>query len=549
MTTAILNPSKSPSGHEPADGPLAQARKYSELFQRSEIDLSCRYPVLAFFVSGVFWLLVGSILAMLASIKMHNPHFLSDWSWLTFGRVRPAHLSTVAFGWGAMTGLGTLIWLMCRLCRTPLRFPAMLVIAAGTWNIGMICGTACLLTGYTTGIEWIEFPLWVGFILFVSFALVGIWAMYTFGARHAGHVYVSQWYLFGAIFWFPWLYATVYILEYLVPVKGVSQETIHWWFGHNALGVFFTPIGLATIYYLIPKVIGKPIYSYYLSILGFWSLALFYNWAGAHHIIGGPVPAWLVTVSIVGSMMMFIPVTTTAINHHMTTYKNFGVLRYSPTLRFTVFGAMSYTVVSVQGSLMSLKVYNEPFHFTHHTIAHAHLGLYGFYTMVLFGALYYIVPRLTAREWASSRTIRFHFWSCAIGILIYFVLLSIGGMIQGFEMNQAGDSLFKLMHSHGWWTGTKLFVEGFKYKNGAVPFIEIVENTRPWLISRSIGGGLMALGHFAFAGLFLVNLLGIGPKRQGPTLLRSDEEGYRKALQGDEGTEHDEPSEGNMARA
>ena len=163
------------------------------------------------------------------------------------------------------------------------------------------------------------------------------------------------------------------------------------------LGTFFTPIGLAAIYYIIPKVLGRPVYSYYLSILGFWSLALFYNWAGAHHIIGGPVPAWLTTVSIIGSMMMFIPVTTTAINFHMTMRGHFGVLRYSPSLRFVVFGAVCYTIVSAQGSIMALRVINEPTHFTHHTIGHAHLGLYAFYTMVIFGCMYYIIPRLTGR--------------------------------------------------------------------------------------------------------------------------------------------------------
>lgn len=498
---------------------------------RAEIDRSCRYPVLLFYASAVFWLLVGTVLALISSIKLHHPQFLSDAAWLSFGRVRPAHLDMVAFGWSAMAGLGTAIWLMCRLCRVPLRYPPMLVLAGINWNVAVAWGLIEVLRGNSTGIEWIEFPTHIAFMLFVSFALVGVWAMMTFATRREGHVYVSLWYIFGAIFWFPWVYATVQFLMVLTPVRGVSQESIHWWFGHNVLGVFFTPLGLATIYYMIPKVIGRPIYSYYLSILGFWSLALFYNWAGGHHLVGGPIPAWLITISAVASIMMFIPVIATAINHHMTAYKHFEVLKFSPTLRFTVFGAMAYTVVSFQGSMMSVRIFNEPMHFTHHTIAHAHLGLYGFYTMVMFGAMYYIVPRLTGREWASARLIRTHFWATAIGISAMFVLLTIGGFIQGFELHQAKAPLGEYIGKQGYVSGVIQFVSDFKTKQDhPVDFLKVVHDTRPWLLIRSGTGILLALGHIAFAILIYLNLTGSGRKREGPTLFSADAQGYRQAI-------------------
>ncbi len=500
--------------------------------QRAEIDASCRVPVLLFYGSATFWLIVGTVFGLVSSIKLHSPNFLTDAAWLSFGRIRPAHLDVVAFGWSSMAGLGTALWLFCRLCRVPLRFPAVIVIAAVLWNLGVLVGTGAVLAGQSTGIEWIEYPHYATFLLFIAFALVAVWALITFGQRRPGHVYVSLWYLFGAMFWFPWVYATVQLLTASpLMVKGVPQESIHWWFGHNVLGVFFTPIGLATIYYLIPKVIGRPIYSYYLSILGFWSLALFYNWAGAHHLVGGPIPAWLVTVSIVGSMMMFIPVATTALNHHMTTYKHFGVLKFSPTLRFVVFGAMAYTLVSFQGSLMSIRVFNEPFHFTHHTIAHAHLGLYAFYTMVMFGAMYYVVPRLTGREWASGRLIKLHFWATSVGIGVMFLVLTLGGMIQGFELNQAAKPLGELVHNNGLIAGLREFFHGFKAKQDLpIPFLSVVRDTIPWLWARSASGILLFVGHFAFAALVLANLLGRGANRVGPTLFHEDGEGYRRSL-------------------
>jgi len=250
----------------------------------------------------------------------------------------------------------------------------------------------------------------------------------------------------------------------------VVQAATNWWFAHNVLGLWFTPIGLAAVYYLLPKVLGRPIHSYYLSILGFWTLALFYNWAGTHHLIGGPLPAWLITVGIVGSLMMVIPVTTVAINHHMTTRGHFHRLRTSPTLRFIVFGAMSYTVVSFQGSLQSLRWFNEVTHFTHYTVAHAHLGVYAFFTMAMFGSIYYIAPRLTGREWHSAALIKVHFWGTALGILLYWIGLSFGGVVQGLRLDDPD-----------------------------VPFLDVVSGTLPFLWSRTCAGVLITVGHVAFA--------------------------------------------------
>src|SRR5262249_40246941 len=270
------------------------------------------------------------------------------------------------------------------------------------------------------------------------------------------------------------------------PATGVVQATTNWWFAHNVLGLWITPVGVGAAYYLIPKIIGRPVHSYYLSIIGFWSLALFYSWAGMHHLIGGPIPAWLVTASVVGSMMMFVPVIAVAVNHHMTMLDSFHQLKYSPALRFTVFGAIAYTAVSAQGAIEALKDFSEVAHFTHYTVAHAHLGVYGFFAMIMFGLMYYMVPRLTGREWASSALIRVHFWCSAVGITIYFVSLSIGGWWQGRMMN-----------------------------NPNVTFDRIIAYLRPFLALRSVGGGLMGTGHLAFAILLTMNLMGWGRQRSG----------------------------------
>lgn len=503
--------------------PAPQAAERPDRLTVAAIDRSCALPCIVFFASSLFWLLLGTLLGLLASLKLHHPWLLADTAWLTFGRVRPGHLNAIAFGWSSMAGIGVMLWLMCRLCGVTLPHPRALLVAAAVWNAGVALGTVSILAGGSLGIEWLEFPTQAAFLLFVAFAMISLWAMVVFAKRTKEHVYVSQWYLFGALFWFPWLYATVQLLLVLIPVKGVTQAAITWWFGHNVLGLWFTPIGLATAYYLIPKVTGRPIYSYYLSILGFWTLALFYNWAGMHHLIAGPIPAWLITVSIVGSMMMIIPVATVAVNHHMTMRGSFRLLKFSPTLRFVVFGAMSYTAVSLQGSLLALRVYNEPFHFTHNTIAHAHLGLYAFYTMIMFGAMYYIIPRLTGREWSSSRLIKVHWWGTAGGILLMFVVLTAGGMIQGLEMNQASASLGSRIDEHGLFGGLSAWFDGFKERNGAVPFMEIVRGTLPWLAARSLSGVMILIGHVAFFVLVVRSVHAWGRQRKEPAMFYEED--------------------------
>jgi cytochrome c oxidase cbb3-type subunit 1 len=455
-------------------------------------------PVLVFFGTALFWLLAGTVLALAASIKLHTPGFLAGHDWLTFGRVRPAHVNSVIYGWGSLTGFAVMVWLMARLSWAEVRYPSLLVAGGVLWNVGVAIGTVAILAGQGTAVEYLEYPIYVPPILVAGYALIAVWSMVIFRDRREKEVYVSQWYLLGALFWLPWLYITANLLLFWFPVSGVVQGSVLWWYGHTVMGLWFTPLGLAAAYYLIPKVIGRPIYSYYLGIIGFWALALFYVWLGSHHLVGGPFPAWLITAGIVGSLMMFIPVGATAINHHMTMIGHFGTLKYSPTLRFVVFGAMSYTVVSVQGSLEALRDVNEVTHFTHYTIGHAHLAMYAFYTMVMFGAMYYIVPRLTGWEWASARLIRVHFWFTAIGISIYVVLFTWGGWFQGI-----------LLH--------RLDADG-----KTVPFMDVVEYTRPYLVGRSVGGGLIAVGHLAFVVLFILNLVRYGSRRPGPTLLHEE---------------------------
>lgn len=453
----------------------------ADLHARREADLSSRGPVLAFLRGAIFWLLVGSLLGLVASLKLTFPDWLSSSAVLTFGRVRPLHLNIVAYGWGSMAGVGAALWLVPRLAKRALVAPRVAIVGAWLWNLGMVLGVLAVALGWTDGVEWLEFPWPIDTLFVLGGGLAGFPVIATLLTSKVRHIYVSGWYLGAAFLWFPILFvvANAPYLHF-----GVEHATINWWFAHNVLGLWLTPIGLACAYYFIPKVLGRPVHSYGLSLVGFWSLALFYSQVGMHHLIGGPVPTWLVTVSIVHSLMMFVPVVTTAINHHWTMIGRFHELRRSPTLRFVVLGAMMYTLTSLEGSFESLRAVNRVTHFTHFTVAHAHFGMYGFVSFELFGAIYFLLPRLVEREWPYPTLVRVHFWAAVIGIAVYVIGLSIGGVLQGLAM---------LDPHRG--------------------FLESTRVSIPWLHARTVGGTLMTLSHFAFAAHVFAMVTGRGPAR------------------------------------
>ncbi len=445
----------------------------------SEVDASMRAPAILFLVSAVLWLLLGSVFALIASIKLHQPFFTDSIEALTFGRIRTAHLNAMIYGWGNNAIFAVAPWIMGRLARSRIRHIPILLTAGVFYNIAITIGIIGILKGDMVAVEWLEMPAYATPLVAISFALVGVWVIIAFRWRQSGHVYVSQWYLLAAFFWLPWLYTISQIMLVYVPVHGVVQALTNWWFAHNVLGLWLTPVAIACIYYTIPKVLGRPIHSYYLSLVGFWSLALFYNWAGVHHLIGGPVPAWVISAGIVASVMMVIPVLVTAINHHLTVVGLHREGWASPTMRFVVFGAINYTFVSFAGSAMALRSVNETVHFTHFIVGHAHHGVYAFFTMVMFGTIYYMLPRILRREWPSAALIKIHWWMAALGILLMVIILKIGGWIQGIQLNALVDD-----------DGVRVPV---------YTFAEVVNTQILYLVGRSITGVMLTIAHVAFA--------------------------------------------------
>ncbi len=452
-----------------------------ELRDRVAADASTAFPVFLFIAFACLWLLLGSIAGLVSSIKLHEPDWLVSEAWMTFGRMRTLHLNAVLYGWITNAALGMILWVLPRLLRTPLVGGVWAMIGGSFINAGIAGGLVAIAAGWTDGMEYLEIPWQIATLMFVGFALVILPVLFTLSRRKVAHLYVSVWYMVAALLWI----ALLFLVGKLPGVHtGVQQATTNWWYGHNVLGLWFTPVSVGAIYYFLPKIIGRPIRSYNLSVLGFWTLAFFYGQVGGHHLIGGPVPGWLTTLSIVQSMMMVIPVMAFGINMGGTMWGRMRLAIYSPTLRFMMFGGLMYLASSFQGSLESLRSINQITHFTHFTVAHAHLGAYGFVTMVLFGAIYFMMPRVLHWEWPYPRLITAQFWLAVVGIAIYFVGLSIGGWLQGEAMLDPER-----------------------------PFIETVTLTMPYLVSRSVGGALMLLSHLIFVGHFIAMALRFGPTR------------------------------------
>jgi cytochrome c oxidase cbb3-type subunit 1 len=467
--------------------PSLAGKLKSELAARLQADQSTAYVSFVFLSCAVVWLVLASVFGLISSIKLHNPEFLTDYAWLTFGRTRTLHLNMVAYGWCPMAAFGVAIWMLPRLLKTKLYGGRFALLGCMLWNAGLIAGLGSIAVGINDGMEWLEIPWQISILLVLGGALIGLPLVFTLRNRKVEHLYVSIWYMGAALFWFP----VLYLVGKLPGVHfGVEQATMNWWFGHNVLGLYYTPIALASVYYFLPKIIGRPIQSYNLSLIGFWALAFFYGQVGGHHLVGGPVPHWLITLSIVQSMMMIIPVLAFSVNQHLTMRGHFKTVYYSPTLRFIVLGAMMYTLSSFEGSFEALRSFSTVVHFTHFTVAHAHLGLYAFFSIVMFGAIYFVMPRVMSWEWPHPRLIVLHFWLVVTGIGIYVVSLSIGGWLQGKAMLDA-----------------------------AIPFMESVRITIPYLQARTVGGTLMTLGHLVFAVHFVQMALRYGRRRVGPALL------------------------------
>ena len=407
----------------------------SEPVQLGQVDASLRGPVGLFFWKAVGWLILGLILALISAIKMVNPEFLAGCEFLTYGRVFAAAVDALVYGWGCQVAFGVALWLMARLCRTQVKHLGVLYAAGAFWNIAVLWGIGCIFFGELTSVPALDMPPQVAPLMGFSYVMIAMWGVLSFHQRQPGPVYVSQWLLLAALLLFPWIGFTAEMMIFFLPARGVVQSIVNVWYVNSLLWLFFAPVALAVIYYLIPKILGKPIFVYYLSLFGFWTLIMIGGWAGPHYLVYGPVPVWVQTVGIVGNVMLIVPVIIFTMNLLVPALKNSREVWASPVLRFAVFGAGALALAGFIGAWASVRGVAIVTNLTQFTLGHALNLFFAFFTMAMFAAMYYILPRLLGREWPSAILIKAHFWASALGITALVLALYFFGWQQGADFN------------------------------------------------------------------------------------------------------------------
>ena len=388
------------------------------------------YPALLFMITGMCF---GVFIAFNSFLF---PDYFSG-EYVHFGRVRPVHVGSVTLLWLLSADIGLIYYFVQRLCGVPLWSPTLAFIAAALWWPGLIIGTHSYPWGTNFGWEYAELPNVVGWIpvkSMVTFAwiCVVINIFMTIAKRRYEKMYVSLWYTMGTAIWTTFTLVAGFWAMHAIP-GGISRVNLNFFYVHNLVGLIFTPMGLATAYYALPKLANRPIYSHRLSMVGFWTIAFFYAWIGAHHIIHGPVTQWLQTTSIVFSMWLFIPVFSVVANLFLTLRGEWSKYSQSAAIRFIIVGVLYYLLTCIQGPVQSLRNVNAITSKTDWIIGHAHIALYGTFTFFAFAGIYQALPQLTKKPLWSARLTNWHFSLNLLGSIPFILPLWVGGFLQGLQ--------------------------------------------------------------------------------------------------------------------
>lgn len=445
----------------------------------TEGKIDYNYHVVRLFtIATIFWGVVGFLVGVVIALQMAFPEL--NIGQLTFGRLRPLHTSAVIFAFGGNALFATSYFCVQRTCKTRLWGEGWGEFTFWGYQIFIILAALGYVTGVTQGKEYAE-PEW-----YADLWLTVVWVAYliifmmTLKHRKEPHIYVANWFFLSFII-------TVAVLHLVnnisIPVSlsstksyslwaGVQSAMIQWWYGHNAVGFFLTAGFLGMMYYFVPKRAERPVYSYRLSILHFWSLIFIYIWAGPHHLHYTALPDWAQTLGMTFSIMLWMPSWGGMINGMMTLSGAWHKLRDDPVLKFMIVSLAFYGMSTFEGPLMSIKAVNSLSHYTDWTIGHVHSGALGWVGFITMGCMYYLVPVLwNKKEVYSLRLVNTHFWLATIGIVLYITAMWVSGIMQGLMWKSYTDTGF------------------LEYS-----FVETVMAMHPYYLIRALGGILYLAG-------------------------------------------------------
>lgn len=436
-----------------------------------------------FGIATVIWGIIGMTVGLIVAIQLYSPGMNMGNQYTTFGRIRPLHTNAVIFAFVGNAIFMGVYYSLQRLLKARMFSDALSQIHFWGWQLIIVSAVITLPLGLTTSHEYAELEWPIDIAITLIWVVFGINMFGTIFKRRERHLYVAIWFYIAT-------FVTIAVLHIVnsfeLPVSafksymvyaGVQDALVQWWYGHNAVAFFLTTPYLGMMYYFLPKMANRPIYSYKLSILHFWALIFIYIWAGPHHLLYTTLPGWAQSLGVAFSIMLLAPSWGGMINGLLTLRGAWDKVRDDVILKFMVVGLTAYGMATFEGPMLSLKQVNAIGHFTDWIIAHVHVGALGWNGFLTFAILYWLIPRIYKTQLYSKKMASFHFWIGTLGILFYAIPMYWAGFTQGLMLKEFTP-------------------EGIlKYP----AFLETTMRILPMHVMRSVGGGLYLLGVIVMA--------------------------------------------------
>lgn len=434
-----------------------------------------------FLLASVIWGAVGMVVGTLVAAQLNYWQVNFNLPWLTFGRLRPLHTNAVIFAFVGNMMFAGIYYSTQRLVKARLASDFLSQLHFWGWQLIIVAAAITLPLGFSRGKEYAEliWPINIAVtLIWVVFAVNFFW---TLAKRREPSLYVAIWFYIATIITVAMLYIVNHLsiptsLLHSYPVfGGVQDALVQWWYGHNAVAFFLTTPILGVMYYFLPKAAERPVYSYRLSVIHFWSLVFVYIWAGPHHLLNSALPGWLQNLGMTFSLMLWAPSWGGMLNGLLTLRGAWDKLRTDPVLKFFAAAVTFYGMCTFEGPLLSIKSVNALGHYTDWIIGHVHGGTLGWNGFMAAGMIYWLLPRLWSRPLHSVALANLHFWLGTVGILLYVGAMWTSGITQGVMLNATTEN------------GTLL-----AYPN----FLDTLNTIRPMMLMRVIGGSLYLVGWF-----------------------------------------------------
>ncbi len=431
-----------------------------------------------FLIATMVWAGTAFLVGLLAALQMAFWQLNFNLEWLTFSRIRPLHTNAAIFAFAGNAIFAGIYHSSQRLLKTRMWSDKISRIHFWGWQSIILAAAVTLPLGFSQSKEYAELEWPIDLMITVVWVIFGINFFATLAKRREKHIYVSIWFYIATILTVGLLHVVnsieipVSFLQSYPVYAGIQDALVQWWYGHNAVAFFLTTPFLGLMYYYIPKAAGRPIYSYRLSIVHFWSLVFIYIWAGPHHLLNTSLPEWAQTLGMVFSLMLWAPSWGGMINGLLTLRGAWHLLREEPIIKFLIAAVTFYGMSTFEGPLLSIKSVSLLAHYTDWIIGHVHSGALGWNGLLTFGMVYYILPKLLQTEMYSKKLMNYHFWVALIGVLTYYISMVSAGITQGLMWKEIGENGYPVYE-----------------------FVETVMNIMPLYYVRAFGGLLYIAGY------------------------------------------------------